>query len=158
MNNIIKVLKGAFKYAKSTAKFIQDNPALDVSLPKGALLEPHKKTQYISKEAFTRLLERFKNSPYQYYALLISYFTGLRVSEVYGLTWDCIDLENRILIVNKAAKKIDGFDGNRNNTRAGGIRGHAHTKWYLGACKTLSSYRTINISEYLTNELKEYKA
>ena len=34
MNNIIKVLKGAFKYAKSTAKFIQDNPALDVSLPK----------------------------------------------------------------------------------------------------------------------------
>lgn len=90
--------------------------------------------------------------------MLIAYFTGLRVSEVYGLTWDCIDLENRTLIVNKTAKKLDGFDGNRKNLRCGGIRGKAHTKWYLGACKTRSSYRKIGISEYLANELKEYKS
>lgn len=157
--NIIKVLKGSFKYAQLTANYIQKNPALYVSLPKGIANNTEKKSSYISKDDFTKLLTRFKNSPYQYYALLISYFTGLRVSEVYGLTWDCIDFEKKILTVNKAAKKIDGFDGNRKQegTR-GGIRGKAHTKWYLGDCKTSSSYRTISISDYLANELKEYKA
>lgn len=156
--NIIKVLKGSFKYAKSTVKYIQVNPAEDVTLPKLAPSATTKKTSYISKEKITTLLERFKNSPYQYYALLTAYLTGLRVSEVYGLTWDSIDLEKGLLTVNKAVKKLDGFDGNRKNGRAGGIRGHAHTKWYLGDCKTTASYRTIGISEYLVNELKEYKA
>lgn len=67
-------------------------------------------------------------------------------------------MENKILVVNKAAKKIDGFNGNRKNGKCSDIRGSAHTKWYLGACKTSSSYRTIPISNYLVDELKRYKA
>ena len=43
-------------------------------------------------------LEEFeKNNPFRY-ALLIGFYTGLRIGEVYALTWDDIDLENKTLL------------------------------------------------------------
>lgn len=152
LHNILKVLKGAFKYAKSTAKLINDNPALDVSLPKFPYQES--RTQILQKDEIVNMLERFKSSPYQYYALLIGYYTGLRVSEVYGLTWDCIDFDKKEITVNKIVKKLDK---DASGERRGGIRGKAKTKWYLGECKTHSSYRTIRIGDTLLNALKDYR-
>ena len=34
MHNILKVLKGSFKYANESAQFIKDNPAVKVTMPK----------------------------------------------------------------------------------------------------------------------------
>ena len=150
--NILKVIKGSFRYAKSIAKMIQSNPALEVALPKFPPKES--KTYIIQKEEIEKLLTRFKGSPYQYYALLLAYYTGLRVSEVYGLTWDCVDFENKTITINKIAKKLDK---DASGTKRGGIRGKAKTKWYLGECKTQSSYRTIRISDNLLTELATYK-
>lgn len=151
MNNILKVIKGSFKYFAKTAKFITYNPAIDVSCPK---FEPVQKGKSIlEKDEVKKMLERFKKSPYQYYALLIAYYTGLRVSEVYGLTWNDIDFENSTLSVNQIVKDrdTDAVPGRRP------IKGKSIRKWYLGACKTPSSYRTIKIGETLLNGLKEYK-
>ena len=47
------------------------------------------------------LCQRFKEVPYIYYSFLTAYYTGLRVSECYGLTWDNIDFEKKTLTVNK---------------------------------------------------------
>lgn len=151
MKNILKILKGTFKYAKKTMKIISSNPSEDVELPKF----PHeeKKSFIIQKKDIERLMGRFKNSPYQYYAILVAHYTGLRVSEVYGLTWDCVDFNNKTLTVNKIAKKVY-LDA---NGKRGGIRGKAKTKWYLGQCKNNSSYRTIKISDNLVDALKNYK-
>lgn len=150
--NILKVIKGSFQYAKSVAKMIQSNPALEVTLPKFPPKES--KTSIFQKNEIERLLTRFKNSPYQYYALLLAYYTGLRVSEVYGLTWDCVDFTNKTITINKIAKKLDK---DASGHKKGGIRGKAKTKWYLGECKTQSSYRTIKISDNLLVELDKYK-
>lgn len=152
LKNIVKVLKGAFKYAVSPAKLILINVAQDVKLPKFPPEE--QKPKVLETKEVENLLNRFKQSPYQYYAILVGYYTGLRVSEVYGLTWDDIDFEKRTLTVNKIAKKLDK---DCSGTRKGGIRGKAKTKWYLGACKTASSYRTIKIGDSLYKALKEYK-
>lgn len=156
MKNILKVLKGAFKYAKVTAKLIQTNPAEDVTLPK---METNgaKDIIILSKEDVRRILERFEDSMYQKMAMLTAYYTGMRVSEVYGLTWDCVDFENKTITVNKIAKKIEKEGKVSDGKRKRGIRGMASTRWYFGECKTPSSYRTISVGDTLLNELRAYK-
>ena len=42
-----------------------------------------------------KILDRFKDVPYIYYSFLTAYYTGMRVSEVYGLTWDNIDFDKK---------------------------------------------------------------
>ena len=48
-----------------------------------------------------RILNRFKDNHSIYYAFLTAYYTGMRVSEVYALTWDCVDFEKKTITVNK---------------------------------------------------------
>ena len=50
-----------------------------------------------TKEELERILNRFKKNHLIYYSFLTAYYTGMRVSEVYGLTWDCVDFENKTL-------------------------------------------------------------
>ena len=157
MKNILKVLKGAFKYAKVTAKLIQTNPAEDVCLPNMSPDADAEEIIILTKDNVNMILDRFKDVPSTYYAILTAYYTGLRVSEVYGLTWDCIDFENKKLTVNKIAKKIEKEGKVSEGGVKRGIRGKSTTKWYFGACKTKSSYRTIDIGSTLLNALKEYK-
>lgn len=152
INTILKMLKQAFQYAQKKAKYINDNPSLEVTLPNVDVLDED--ILVLSKEDVATILDRFKRNPCQYYAILIAYYTGLRISEVYGLTWDCIDFTNKTLTVNKICKK---FDYNSKGKTHRGIRGHAETIWYLGACKTKSSFRTIQIGDTLINALQDYK-
>lgn len=42
-------------------------------------------------------------------AYIIGKYSGLRIAECYGLTWDCIDLENGIITVEKQMKTQDGL-------------------------------------------------
>jgi len=156
MKNIVKVLKGSFKYAKVTAKLIQENPAEDISLP---VMRPESEADEIiilTKENMNIILERFKKSPWIYYAILTSYYTGMRIGEVIGLTWDCVDFEHKKITVNKNAKKIE-LEKASDGTFKHGAKRKAKAKWYYGACKNKSSYRTIDVGDTLLNALKEYK-
>lgn len=158
MKNILKVLKGSFKYAYVTARLIQTNPAEYVTLPNLSPDADAEEIIILTKENVNRILERFQNSPNTYYAILTAYYTGLRVSEVYGLTWDCVDFEKKQITVNKIVKKIEKEGKVSDGKRKRGIRGKSTTRWYFGACKTSSSYRTIDIGDTLLSALKEYKA
>lgn len=160
-NGIVKTLKQCFKYA-STHGDIRYNPAADVSLPREGVkynsVSDDEDTQEIitlTREEVKLILGTFRKNPYQYYAMLIAYHTGLRVSEVYGLTWDCIDFEKKTLAVKRIIKKFD-YESKKNSPHRG-IRGQAKTNWYLGSVKTPSSYRTIAIGDTLIAELKEYQ-
>ena len=152
MHNILKVLKGSFKYASDVVGFVKENPAIKVTLPKYDM--PDKDPAHIfTQEEIDMILNRFQNNHAAYYAFLTAYCTGLRVSEVFALTWDDIDLENKTLTVNKNVLKK-----NQNGATHGRhISGKATTLWYFGTCKTASSYRTIEIGDTLVNALKEYK-
>ena len=151
LKNILKVCNGAFGYAAYTAKLIPYNIAEPVRLPK---YEPkEEKPKILSKEQMEAVLDRFSNSPYQYYAMLIGYYTGMRIGEVYGLTWDDIDLENSIIHVRQQCKSKDkdAMAGRKPQ------KGKALNRWYLGALKNNSSYRSIKIGEKLTKALIAYK-
>ena len=157
IKNILKVVKGSFKYARVTAKLIQVDPAADVSLPTMSSDADAEEIIVLTKDAVNRILERFRGTPSTYHAILTAYYTGFRVSEVYGLTWDCVDFENKKITVNKIAKKIEKEGKTSEKGVKRGIRGKSTTKWYFGSCKTPKSYRTIDVGDTLLNALKEYK-
>ena len=64
---------------------------------------------------------------YYQYAFLLE--TGLRTGELVGLTWDCIDLENRLLTVRKTLEYR-----------------HSVGCWRAGPPKSKSGYRTIPLT------------
>ncbi len=153
LKNILKVLKGSFGYAVDVVGFIKINPALKVRLPKYEGNEEDV-AHIFTKEEIAKILERFKGkNDCVYCAFLTAYYTGLRVSEVFGLTWEDIDLEKKTLTVNKNIIKKNQVGATKNRK----ISGNSITVWYFGNCKTPSSIRTISIGDTLVNVLKEYK-
>ncbi len=152
LKNILKVLKGSLGYATDVVGFIKVNPSLKVKLPKYDI--PDSDPVYIlSNEEVEKILERFSNNPCVYYAFLTAYYTGLRVSEVFGLTWDDIDFVKRTITVNKNILKKNQAGGTKKRL----ISGNSTTVWYFGTCKTKGSYRTIEIGDTLLKALKKYK-
>lgn len=92
--------------------------------------------KYLTIEEQTKFIEVSKNSHnYRQYALLLE--TGLRTSELIGLTWDSIDWEKHTLSVNKILEYR-----------------HARGYWRAGPPKTVTSYRTIPLTDKAYSILK----
>ena len=66
----------------------------------------------------------------------------MRTGEIFALTWDDIDLNNRIIKINKTVYAKDK-DGNG--------------RWYLGTTKTIGSQREVYICDTLYSILFDYK-
>ena len=66
----------------------------------------------------------------------------MRTGEVFALTWNDIDLDNRIIKISKTVYAKDR---------------EANSKWYLGTTKTLGSQREIYICDTLYSTLLKYK-
>ena len=95
-----------------------------------------------SQEEIDKILLRFKNNRTFICAFLTACYTGMRTGEVFALTWNDIDLENKIIKVNKTVySKIKDDKG----------------RWYLGTTKTEGSCREIFICNTLYKILYNYK-
>ena len=66
----------------------------------------------------------------------------MRTGEVFALTWNDIDLDNRIITINKTVYAKDKEENGR---------------WYLGTTKTMNSSREIYICDTLYSVLYDYK-
>ena len=66
----------------------------------------------------------------------------MRTGEVFALTWDDIDLDNRIIKINKTVYSKDKEEKGR---------------WYLGTTKTVGSQREVYICDTLYKILLDYK-
>jgi len=152
MKNILKVIKSSFDYAAEIVKFIKYDPSIKVRVPKYD--EPDEDPAHIfTKEEIEIIFNSVKNNHCVYYAFLTAYHTGLRISEVFGLTWEDIDLENKKIHVRRNIVKKNQAGG----TKKRHISGNSTTVWYYGTCKTVNSYRIIDIGDTLVNALKKYK-
>ncbi|MBR3511340.1 MAG: site-specific integrase [Clostridia bacterium] len=151
LNNIKKVLKSSFTYAYEN-DYIKINPSIGLKLPKYDV-PPDDPAHIFTEEEIQLILNRFKNNHCVYYAMLTAYYTGLRIAEVFALTWDDIDFENRTISVNKNVLKKNQNGG----TKQRHLSGNSTTVWYIGTCKTQSSYRTIPIGDTLLNAFKQFK-
>lgn len=156
LSNIIAVLSSSLKYAVVPAQLLQASPAEYITYPKTTSERRITNRTVISIDDFNRIIARFdKGSPFRY-ALLIGFHTGLRIGEVYGLTWDDINFTDKTLSVNKLIYKRNYGNDVRNAISQKGKK-EERSAWYFGSTKTLSSVRTIKIGDTLIQELKEYK-
>jgi integrase len=71
------------------------------------------------------------------------YYCGLRRGEARGLQWKNVDLDNRRLYIKHQVQ---------NNVETNNDK-----DWYICACKTNTSHRTVPIPEDLFEELTEFK-
>lgn len=88
------------------------------------------------------ILNRFKNNKEFITSFLTACYTGMRTGEVFALTWDDIDLDNRVIKINKTVYAKDKEEKGR---------------WYLGTTKTVGSQREVYICDILYKILLDYK-
>ena len=136
--NIMSVLSGSFKAAVFPYKFIRENPMQYVKLPKNENMKAETDRKVLSQDEFKRIIERFPPGSTFYIPLQIAYHTGTRVGECCALTWDDIDLDNKVIDINKILIKKG-------------------KQWYFGTTKTASSVRKIPIGDTLVDILKKHK-
>lgn len=131
------VMGAAMKYAVHPRKYLRESPAQHLTLPK-AKEKPIVKDA-ITVEVFNRIIQAFPRDSNLYLPAVIAFYTGMRKSEVLGLTWDCVDLERRTITVERQLCK-------------------ASSGWALGDLKTESSYRVIKIGQQLAKRLERQKS
>lgn len=138
--NLIGVISVALKYAVHPCNFIKNSPMLYVKLPKYEHSKAEASHKYITPEEFEKIITRFPYGSTFYIPIMIGYYTGFRIGETLGLTWDDIDLENKRISINKIIYYND-------DTKL----------WYFGTPKTPTSTRTIEIGSTLLNALKKHR-
>ena len=156
VTGIISVLSCALNYAVEPLHYIPYNPCDRVKYPKYSSTGKSEDRYVISPEDFNRIIERFPATSQFYIPLMIGYYTGLRISEAFALTWDDIDLINRTLTVNKiVVKRNYGVDVRKAMESKG--KKEEKSSWYFGTTKTESSVRTIKFGDTLYRALKAAK-
>lgn len=71
------------------------------------------------------------------------YYCGLRKGEARGLIWKNVDLDNRKIYIKQQVQNDPKTNSDKD--------------WYVCACKTNTSHRTVPISEDLYEDLVEFK-
>lgn len=131
----LSLISDVFTYAVKMG-LVSDNPCSNVTIPKGEV----KEKQIYSQEEMEVLLTKLIGEPlkYQVFFYLIAY-SGFRRGEMLGLEWKDIDFENNIISVRRTS----------NYTAERGI--------YTDTTKTKRSQRTLKISPYIMELLKQLK-
>lgn len=140
LKSFMGVLSKGLRMAVYPYQFIKENPMQYVQLPKIKEKQKDKKDlKIITIEEFNKIIERFPEGSSFYIPCQIAFHTGMRAGEVCALTWDCVDLKNKTIRVEKT------------------LIGKGKGIWELASPKTESSYRTIAIGDTLVNILKKHK-
>lgn len=151
---ILTVFQSALDYAIEPLHYINQNPMKSVKFPK-VERKPRERI-ILTLDEWQLIIDRFRDTRY-YIPLMIGFYTGLRISETFALTWDDIDFEKRTLSVNKQiVKRNFGADVRKVVEKKG--KKEQRSSWYFTTPKTPASVRTIPFGETLYNALKQEKA
>jgi integrase len=102
--SILKYINGVFNYAVER-EYLMRNPA-----PKMKFRIGDKIQEVLTEEQAKYLLKKAKELNLEWYPIwATALYTGLRNGELYALTWDCIKLKERKLIVKKSWNNKEGF-------------------------------------------------
>ena len=138
ISSVHALIHHALDYAVYPAEIISANPSTYIKVPKKVPTNIIKR-HIVSQEKLSELLEKYPfGSPY-YIPILILFHTGMRISEVLGLTWDNIDFDKKIITLNKQTVYL------------------SKKGYYFSTLKTKLSNRKILIDDFLTGELRRWK-
>lgn len=148
---ILSMFSAALNYAVEPMHYLISNPMQYVKFPK-VERKPRERI-ILTLDEWERIHNRFQNTRY-YIPLMIGFYTGLRISETFGLTWDDVDFEKRTISINKQIIKRSADV--RKAVEKGSER--KHTSWYFTTPKTATSTRTVLFGETLYRALKTEKS
>lgn len=157
--NTISVCKGiitkSFDYAVDM-KMLPYSPANGIkSLKKGGR-PPKKPTRsephiYIAQDKIQDIFARFPEGTADHVSLMLGYHCGLRLGEAFGLVWEDVDFENKLLKINRQVQwKSDKTRTKSEIRENNGSKSAGNGYWYFAEPK-YQSYRIID----LDNELIE---
>ena len=105
VKNTHGVLHKALQQAVSNG-YIRINPTDACVLPR----VEKKQIQPLDEDQISEFLRAIKGHQFES-LFLVTLFTGMRESEALGLTWDCVNLENSTITINKQLQTIRGGNG-----------------------------------------------
>lgn len=152
---ILTVFGATLDYAVEPMHYLSANPMRYVKFPK--IERKPRERIVLAMEDWNRIIERFPSGSRFYIPLMIGFYTGLRISETFGLTWDDIDLEKRELTVNKQIVKRN-FGADVRKAVEKKDKRELRSSWYFATPKTQSSKRTVKFGEMLYQALKQERA
>lgn len=149
---ILSVFGASLDYAVEPMHYLSANPMRYVKFPK--IERKPRERIVLTMDDWNRIIERFPVGSRFHIPLMIGFYTGLRISEAFALTWDDIDLEKRELTVNKqVVVRNFGADVRKVIEKKG--KKELRSSWYFTTPKTQSSSRTVKFGETLYQALKQ---
>lgn len=154
---IFAIISMALKYAVEPMRILKVNPASGVIFPKMSRNMVSQKRFVITGSDFQKIMKEFPEESPAHIPLMLGYHAGLRIGEVFALSWDDIDLDKGIIHVHTTAV---------NKSKDSQAVAYIKTKqimpkffgWYLGPVKTKHSIRTVAIDHILLQALIKEKA
>lgn len=102
--NVLKFIRGVFRYALELG-VINRNPTPEMKFRTGDKIK-----RVLTEEQVRILLDRAKDFQWEWYPhVATAIYTGMRNGELYSLTWDKVNLDERTMLVDSSWNKIDGF-------------------------------------------------
>lgn len=143
------IITSSFNYAVDR-HYLQSSPAIGLKNPKKARPKVKTRTKphvYIPKEKMDEVFTRFPEGTSGYVPLMIGYHCGLRLGEIFALTWDDVDLKEKTLTVNR---QVQWFAGKRTKEEIHKTNGTSKSDgyWYFSEPK-YKSYRVITLDDEL---------
>ena len=145
IENLNKLLKQFFNYAVDEG-YLSKNPCLGKKIVIPGEKKPRKEVQHFSDEEIEILVSNLKDNRYRE-LILLSLGTGLRRGELLALTWEDIDLKNKIVKVNKSLAKVYIIAGDGSKER----------KQIIQVPKTRGSIREVSFPDNLTSIFKDIR-
>ena len=87
-------------------QYLKHNPCAACKLPR----VEHKEMKTITGIDLKRFLNEIKGKPFEW-LFFVDVFTGMRESEIIGLTWDCVDFDRGIIEIKKQLKRARNLSG-----------------------------------------------
>lgn len=140
IGNAKTVLNEAFCFAMKPLRVITENPVeySDIEL-KGAKTE--EKTAY-TPEQIEQIFQRVPEDNIYRIILVLGIYCGMRIGEILGLTWDCVDFDRKTIQINKQMANMR-FE---------------HKSFQIIKCpKSQRSNRTIHMCDTVVKELKKVR-
>lgn len=102
-NRFLSALSKAFSVAVKEWQWLQENPLRRVQKEQ----EPPGRVRYLSDEERERLLTACRKSklPELHLIVMLALTTGMRRGEIVGLHWPDVDLERRLIVLNKTKNR-----------------------------------------------------
>lgn len=137
----------------SMVHFAKKDRLLEKDILEGEMLTLKEKKGKVEKKIIQEKdIQKFINYCLEHkdYEILMLFFTGMRSSEMAGITWEDIDFEKCTVEINKEYKRIKKVEIVKENEKV------SYNKEFKDL-KTNSSYRTIGLGKEYVELLKQHK-